>query len=530
ELPPETCKRIFESLGKSINSWEELEGALREVGVDQDRIQSIYRHQVTRFVQQQQIPEDAVLFLANANPRDLSMEAEAALLKKEFGERKVIVVKRPTLEEIAALVQSGRFSRVWVAGHGHPGQTVLTDAQGDAKNVENSLVVKALSSHPAVKMVMGSICFGAFGGEQTSLIGQFAAKGIDAVGYEISVKDGYALEMSKRVAQASKNGKSVTSAATQAYQATEHSSYATGVIRLQPQPSEPRRLQEHTRNLLAQRFYDQAFFPEDPQLQAELQASLKQFPALKPLQELLMALQKRDLQAAGRLLAAHPQLKPVLANPLVRNPILMLQKLPPVLNHPAQPLVSKQKDDYDLPPPTSPEAWESFHADLAKEAAKAFIAPLLARGELPLFNDGHFCPPRTSQNQHALEIGSEISGLLYRELDRSDYFEKQPVPAQLKDILSEYPGLSDVFAYLEALRKNDPGARTRILGQHPELKPLAEGLDAQWAGKGNLRPAELKPFLGFLRSQAIQFFVAQLYLEHKRSFVQAGGNQNLPLD
>ncbi|MEZ0371664.1 MAG: hypothetical protein ACAI44_21410 [Candidatus Sericytochromatia bacterium] len=524
ELPPETCKRIFDQLGKSLKSWEDLEAALKEVGVSAGRIKSLYSHQVTRFVQQQRIPEDTVLFLANADPNDLSMEAEAALLKKTFGDARVIVVKRPTLQETEALVQSGRFSRVWVAGHGTAGQTLMTDSRGYVQSVANSEVSKALSSHPAVKMVMGSICFGAYGGQDASLVGQLVAKGVDAVGYEASVKDSYAMEMSQSLAQGMKAGKALGPTATQAYQAAEKKRFATGIVHLAAQPVNPAQRQRHTADVLARRFHQAAYFPDDPALQNQLQASLKNYPALQPLQNLLQALQKRDLSLAGKLIAAHPALKPVLADHSLRSQILALQKLPPL---PTTPLLTKQKDDFDLPLPVSPEDWESFNASLAQQAATACLPTLIAAGQLPTFSDGVFCPSPTRQTDHALDIGHEVANHVSRALEQID---QHPNHVQIQELVAEYPGMEKVLALIGALRIEDRAGFEKILAQQPDLQPLAAGLKAEWAARGDLSPAELKSFLRTLHYQAVQFFVAQQFLAHKKSFVQASGNQNLPID
>ena len=521
DLPPETCKRIYQEIGKSLLCWEDLEATLRDAGVEASRIGSLYRHQVTAFVQQQQVPQDSVLFLANADPDDLAMEKEAALVKKQFGDRKVIVIKRPTLEEMQALVQSGRFSRVWVAGHGIPGVTVMTNSKGQRRDVSHADMVKALSSDPAVRLVLGSICWGAFGGPDHSLVDQLLRQGIAALGYEATVRDVYAVAMSNDVAHGVQAGKPLSDAGALAYQKSEKTFYPSQNARLSCRLPNPAERRQFTVKLIAQRFYEATRQPQVASYQQDLQATLGKYPVLQPIHDFRQALVRRDYPALLRLLAT-PQLKACLNDEIKTR----IQGLMQAAGLPVPPEIAIARDTRTMWIPKDPEDIERFDGRLVQNLTEHLVDNLIKAGQFPAFAEARLLP-NLQFRTHPADVSRDLAKTYSQPLAELNLAQPAEV---LKPLLGEYPGLKAVFGLIEALRQNDRNAFEKIVAAQPELGELAAGIEREWLERGELTPGETQDFLGRLRTEAMMFHVAQLFLGQQKSFAQVEQHQNLPQD
>src|SRR6185503_20727430 len=83
-------------------------------------------------------------------------------------------------------------------------------------------IAQAVSNSPSVKSVIGSVCFGAVGGEK-SVVDTIAAHGPSAMGYEAPVYDADAIAMSTTIAEKLAAGVPLTKAVEEA-----HASVFTG--------------------------------------------------------------------------------------------------------------------------------------------------------------------------------------------------------------------------------------------------------------------------------------------------------------
>jgi hypothetical protein len=130
--------------------------------------------------------------------RPLDLRGEYGWVRERL--KDVAVVRDPTVGLLSAIVATGRFQQVWISGHGEPGQVIFTGQDGNMVRVSAQDIAQAVSSSPSVKSVIGSVCWGAFGGEK-SVVDTIAAHGPSAMGFEAPVLDSDATHVSVLVAE-----------------------------------------------------------------------------------------------------------------------------------------------------------------------------------------------------------------------------------------------------------------------------------------------------------------------------------------
>ncbi|HEY9840646.1 MAG TPA: hypothetical protein V6D23_09340, partial [Candidatus Obscuribacterales bacterium] len=316
-VPPETCHLILKAVGQQILNWDVFTKVFRDVGVPEANIAKIYAKVAAHFVARAKVPDNSVLYIASrpqALP-GLDLDGEVSKLRQHLGRQNVVAVHDPSLAEIEALIKTGKFSRVWVAGHGIDGQVCLTDQQGRRKDTVNAELARVLASHPAVKAVMASICWGAFGG-QASLVDQLQKNGVQAAGYESAVDDSFAVWISEKVAAKLQAGKSFPLAVREAFLESDANPGK------QPKPSQdpehyldnlsaPALQQAHSIAAKIASEVEGCYGSDKAEKQARLQRIIQEYPGLQPILAYIAQLQKGDAAQAKALLSAHPEMQQV---------------------------------------------------------------------------------------------------------------------------------------------------------------------------------------------------------------------------
>lgn len=322
-VPPETCKAILKSLGKQLGNWDMFQKAFRDVGVPAANVEKIYARVVAHCVARAKVAPDSVLFIASkpSGMPWLNLSEEAAKLRKHLGAKRVIVAKDPSLPEIEALIKTGRFRHVWVSGHGSDGEVLLTNQQGNVKTTASADLARVLASHPAVRSVMASICWGAFGGS-SSLVDQMRARGVTAGGFESTLNDDYAVWFSGEIGEKMSQGKSFDQALREAFHEGE-AAYKTrkpGGAGFRPLSTAGEyvppitTVSMHRAFGIAQRIgFDliSNYPPSSSSGHAKMERIFHEYPGLKPVLAYFEAMMQGDSQGCKALLKARPELKPL---------------------------------------------------------------------------------------------------------------------------------------------------------------------------------------------------------------------------
>jgi hypothetical protein len=195
-MTPDRVQQVIEAR-QGCRVWADLEARLKH---DPDLMNAIYFNMATRFAGELARGRNGTLFVASdakdAPPLDL--RGEYGWVRERL--KDVAVVRDPTVGLLSAIVGTGRFQQVWISGHGEPGEVIFTGQDGNMVRVSAQEIAQAVSNSPSVKSVIGSVCFGAFGGEK-SVVDTIAAHGPTAVGYEAPVLDSDAIRMSAIIAE-----------------------------------------------------------------------------------------------------------------------------------------------------------------------------------------------------------------------------------------------------------------------------------------------------------------------------------------
>ena len=195
-MTPDRVKQVMEAR-QGCRVWADLEARLAH---DPDLMNAIYFRMAASFAGELARGRNGTLFVASA-PRDqarLDLRGEYGWVREHL--KDVAVVRDPTVGLLRAIVATGRFEQIWLSGHGQPGEVIFTGEDGRMVRVSAEDIAQAVSNSPSVKSVIGSVCFGAFGGEK-SVVNTIAAHGPSAVGFEAPVYDADAIAMSTKIAE-----------------------------------------------------------------------------------------------------------------------------------------------------------------------------------------------------------------------------------------------------------------------------------------------------------------------------------------
>jgi hypothetical protein len=209
-MTPDRVKQVMEARQGCL-VWADLEARL-----DTDLMNAIYFKMAALFAGELARGRSGALFVASA-PTDVSpldLRGEYGWVREHL--KDVAVVRDPTVGLLRAIVATGRFEQVWISGHGLPGEVLFTGKDGKMVRVSAQDIAQAVSNSSSVKSVIGSVCFGAFGGEK-SVVDTIAAHGPSAVGYEAPVHDGDAIAMSTMIAEKLAAGVPLTKAVEEAH-------------------------------------------------------------------------------------------------------------------------------------------------------------------------------------------------------------------------------------------------------------------------------------------------------------------------
>lgn len=209
--PSKAVQSVFLRLGRDIHTWADLSHALESSNVQVESYRGLASYQAQLILKAQ--PNGSTLFIAS-QPKDqdpISLTQEKELLQGQFEHGAFFALEDPGPIEIDGFIQSGRFSQVWVSGHGVPGSVVLSNSDGNTKLLPHEVFVDLLKGHPAVKEVVSNICSGGIGGDH-SLIALLQAVGIKATGYEAPVQDSVALQLASVVNKHIQTGKGIAQA------------------------------------------------------------------------------------------------------------------------------------------------------------------------------------------------------------------------------------------------------------------------------------------------------------------------------
>jgi hypothetical protein len=209
--PSKALQSVFLRLGRDIHTWSDLSHAIEssDLKVESYRALATYQAQVLLKAQ----PNGSTLFIAN-QPKDqsvISLAQEKELLQKQFKPEAFFSLEDPAPIEMDGFIQSGRFSQVWVSGHGVPGSLVLSNGDGETQFLAHQDFVDLLKGHPAVKEVVTNICSAGIGGDH-SLIALLQQVGIKATGYEAPVYDSVALQLAGVIHKHVQAGKGIAQA------------------------------------------------------------------------------------------------------------------------------------------------------------------------------------------------------------------------------------------------------------------------------------------------------------------------------
>ncbi len=209
-MTPDRVKHVMEAR-QGCRFWADLEARL-----DPDLMNAIYFKMATHFAGELARGRSGTLFVASAPPDRprLDLRGEYGWVRDHLED--VAVVRDPTVGLLRAIVGTGRFEQVWISGHGLPGEVIFTGEDGEMVRVSAQEIAQAVSNSPSVKSVIGSVCYGAFGGEK-SVVETIAAHGPSAVGYEAPVYDQDAIAMSAMIAEKMAAGTPLTEAVEQAH-------------------------------------------------------------------------------------------------------------------------------------------------------------------------------------------------------------------------------------------------------------------------------------------------------------------------
>ena len=196
-IPGMTPDRVEQVMAarQGCRVWADLEARLPA-----DLMNGIYSRMATDFAGGLARGRNGTLFVASA-PTDvpsLDLRGEYGWVRESL--KDVAVVRDPTVGLLSAIVATGRFEQIWISGHGQPGEVIFTGQGGETVHVSAQDIAQAVSNSPSVKSVIGSVCWGAFGGEK-SVVETIAAHGPSAMGFEAPVYDADATAMSKMIAE-----------------------------------------------------------------------------------------------------------------------------------------------------------------------------------------------------------------------------------------------------------------------------------------------------------------------------------------
>ncbi|MEZ0370746.1 MAG: hypothetical protein ACAI44_16765, partial [Candidatus Sericytochromatia bacterium] len=209
--PSKAVHSVFLRLGRDVYTWADLTHALESSNVKVESYRALASYQAQIVLNAQ--PTGSTLFIAS-QPKDasvISLTQEKELLKMHFEHESFFALENPDPAEIDGFIQSGRFSQVWLSGHGVPGKVVLSNSDGFSSYLPHETFVEMLKGHPAVKDVVTNICSAGIGGDH-SLINLLQQVGIKATGYEAPVKDRVALELASVVHKHIQAGKGIAQA------------------------------------------------------------------------------------------------------------------------------------------------------------------------------------------------------------------------------------------------------------------------------------------------------------------------------
>ena len=213
-MTSERVKQVMEAR-QGCHVWADLEARLQH---DPDLLNAIYFKMATLFAGELARGRDGTLFVASA-PKDtpsLKLREEYGWVREQL--KDVAVVRDPTVGLLSAIVATGRYEQIWISGHGKPGEVMFTGQDGKMVRVSAEDIAQAVSNSPSVKSVIGSVCFGAAGGEK-SVVDTIAAHGPSAMGYEAAVYDADAIAMSAKIAEKLAAGVPLAKAAEEAHAA-----------------------------------------------------------------------------------------------------------------------------------------------------------------------------------------------------------------------------------------------------------------------------------------------------------------------
>jgi hypothetical protein len=211
-MTPDRVKHVMEAR-QGCRVWADLEARL---GHDPDLMNAIYFKMAGLFAGGLARGRSGTLFVGSAptNTQRLDLEGEYGVVREHLND--VAIVRDPTVGLLRAIVATGRFEQVWISGHGLPGEVIFTGEDGLMVRVPAQDIAQAVSNSPAVKAVIGSVCYGAFGG-QKSVVETIAAHGPSAMGYEWRVQDDHATAMSTMIAEKLAAGVPLTKAVEEAH-------------------------------------------------------------------------------------------------------------------------------------------------------------------------------------------------------------------------------------------------------------------------------------------------------------------------
>ena len=196
-IPGMTPDRVEQVMAarQGCRFWADLETRLPA-----DLMNAIYFKMATDFAGGLARGRNGTLFVASEpkNLPGLDLRNEYGWVRESL--KDVAVVRDPTVGLLSAIVATGRFEQIWISGHGEPGEVAFTGKDGDMVTVSAQDIAQAVSNSPSVKSVIGSVCWGAFGGEK-SVVDTIAAHGPSAMGFEAPVHDADAIAMSKMIAE-----------------------------------------------------------------------------------------------------------------------------------------------------------------------------------------------------------------------------------------------------------------------------------------------------------------------------------------
>jgi hypothetical protein len=222
-MTPERVQQVMDAR-QGCRVWADLEARLAH---DPDLMNAIYFQMATLFAGQLARGRDGTLFVAS-QPRgvdELKLRDEYGWVREQL--KDVAVVRDPTVGLLSAIVATGRFEQIWLSGHGLPGEVLFTGEDGEKVVVSAQEIAQAVSNSPSVKAVIGSVCYGAAGGE-ASVIDAIAAHGPSAMGYEGAILDSDATAMSKIIAEKLAAGVPLAQAAEEAHAHVFAGRYQTG--------------------------------------------------------------------------------------------------------------------------------------------------------------------------------------------------------------------------------------------------------------------------------------------------------------